>query len=267
VQRVLAFPFLTQNPRAKTNHLDLQQTDDSSRLSSQSFPETLLLFEPEAASADCWQQMLSWLGPISTHLWSCAGSHNRLRLLPPFEWSIDEQPRDSGALSPQSASTYNNCTKKYAEDMTGESDVKIISATELPHPDHNLSLFPSLAWNARRKMKCLAITIIFLLLLCGDGLAQQTSDIHQHTTPPAGARFEIVQSELAAKWTFRLDRFTGHVAQLVKTDDDDNTWAEMTVLNLPPVKAPLHPRFQLFVSGLAAKFTFLIDTETGTTWC
>jgi len=53
---------------------------------------------------------------------------------------------------------------------------------------------------------------------------------------------------------------------LVKTDEDDNTWAEMTVLNLSPVKAPLHARFQLFVSGLAAKFTFLIDTETGTTW-
>jgi len=52
----------------------------------------------------------------------------------------------------------------------------------------------------------------------------------------------------------------------VKTDEDDNTWAEMTVLNLSPVKAPLHARFQLFVSGLAAKFTFLIDTETGTTW-
>ena len=144
--------------------------------------------------------------------------------------------------------------------------MKTFSATELLQPHHNLSLFPPLAWNARGEMKCFAVATIFLLILSGNSLAQQTSDIHQHTTPPVGARFEIVQSELAAKWTFRLDRFTGHVAQLVKTEDDDNTWEEMTVLNLPPVTAPLHPRFQLFMSGLAARYTFLIDTETGKTW-
>ena len=101
--------------------------------------------------------------------------------------------------------------------MRGDSDVKLTSAS-----------------NARGKMKCFAIAMIVLLALCEDVLAQQTSDIHQHTTAPAGARFEIIQSELAAKWTFRFDRFTGHVAQLVKKDEDDNTWTEMTVLNLPP---------------------------------
>ncbi len=55
---------------------------------------------------------------------------------------------------------------------------------------------------------------ILLLTLSGNLVAQQTSDIHQQTTTPVGARFEIVQSELAAKWTFRLDRFTGRVSQL-----------------------------------------------------
>jgi hypothetical protein len=144
--------------------------------------------------------------------------------------------------------------------------VKTFSATELPQPDHNLSLLPPLVWNARGEMKCFAVATIFLLILCGNGLAQQTSDIHQHTTPPAGARFEVVQSELTAKWTFRLDRFTGHVAQLVKTKDDENTWEEMSVIDLPAVSAPLRPRFQLFTSGVAARFTFLIDMDTGKTW-
>jgi hypothetical protein len=115
-------------------------------------------------------------------------------------------------------------------------------------------------------MKRLVAATILLLSMFISGFAQQPSDVHQHTTPPVGARFEIVQSELAARWTFRLDRFTGHVAQLVKTEDVVNTWEEMTVLNLPPVKAPLHPRFQLFTSGVAAKYTFVIDTETGKTW-
>jgi len=139
-------------------------------------------------------------------------------------------------------------------------------ATQRSRTDHYLPIFPPLFRNARVGMKCFAVTTMLLLVLCDSSLAQQTSDIHQHTTLPSGARFEIVQSELAARWTFRLDRFTGHIAQLVKTKDDDNAWEEMSIIGLPSVTAPLHPRFQLFASGLAARYTFLIDTETGRTW-
>jgi hypothetical protein len=92
------------------------------------------------------------------------------------------------------------------------------------------------------------------------------SDVHQKTSPPPDARFEIVQSQLAAKWTFRLDRFTGHVAQLVVTSDDDTTWEEMPIWGLTQIPSPSRPRFQIFTSGLAARHTFLIDTTTGLTW-
>ncbi len=114
-------------------------------------------------------------------------------------------------------------------------------------------------------MKRIATVSLLLLALSESGSAQQLSDIHQHTTSPPSARFEI-QSELAARWTFRLDRFTGHVAQLVKTSEDDNSWENMPVADLPAVTAPLRPRFQLFASGVAAKYTFLIDADTGKTW-
>lgn len=115
-------------------------------------------------------------------------------------------------------------------------------------------------------MKCFATVALFIVLLSSIVGAQQPSDVHQQTTLPVGARFEVLQSELAAKWTFRLDRFTGHVAQLVRTQDDDNTWEEMRVIGLPAVSAPSRPRFQLFASGLAARYMFLIDTDTGKTW-
>jgi hypothetical protein len=98
-------------------------------------------------------------------------------------------------------------------------------------------------------------------------LAQdQPSNIHQQTTAPANARFEIVQSELAVKWTFRLDRFAGRVAQLVKTKEDDVAWERMEVVGLPAIPTPTRARFQLFTSGLAARNTFLIDTDTGKSW-
>jgi hypothetical protein len=97
-------------------------------------------------------------------------------------------------------------------------------------------------------------------------LAQQPSNLHQQTTPPPGARFEILQSQLVARLTFRLDRFTGHVAQLVKTKEDDNAWDEMQVVGLPSIPNPARARFQLFTSGIAARHTFLIDADTGKSW-
>jgi hypothetical protein len=41
----------------------------------------------------------------------------------------------------------------------------------------------------------------------------------------------------------------------------------MRIVELPPAAVPSHPHFQIFTSGLAAKFTFLIDTDSGKTWC
>lgn len=88
----------------------------------------------------------------------------------------------------------------------------------------------------------------------------------QTTTAPPGARFEVVQSTLSAKWTFRLDRFSGRVWQLTKTVDDDVSWDEMEVIARPEVSTPTRARFQLFTSGLAARHTFLLDGDTGMSW-
>ncbi|HMN79163.1 MAG TPA: hypothetical protein PKA20_04440, partial [Burkholderiaceae bacterium] len=93
-----------------------------------------------------------------------------------------------------------------------------------------------------------------------------TVNSHQSTTSPAGSRFELVQSTLAARWTFKLDKYTGRVWQLVRTKDDDNTWEEMRVFDRPSVPGPARPRFQIFTSGLAARHTFLFDADTGKTW-
>ena len=112
-------------------------------------------------------------------------------------------------------------------------------------------------------------TLCILACLVCPGFAQANdfpSPPHQQTSPSSAARFEILQSLLAAKWTFRLDRYSGRVWQLVKTSDDDNTWEEMPVIGLPKGQNTGKPRFQLFTSGLAARHTFLIDNDTGKTW-
>jgi hypothetical protein len=98
-------------------------------------------------------------------------------------------------------------------------------------------------------------------------LAQDNpNNVHQQTSTPPNARFEIVQSELVVRLTFRLDRFTGHVSQLVHTKEDAVAWQDTRVIQLPIVSSPSHARFQIFTSGIAGRHTFLIDTETGRTW-
>jgi hypothetical protein len=89
---------------------------------------------------------------------------------------------------------------------------------------------------------------------------------HTSSTISDGARFEIVQSQLAAKWTFRLDRMCGLVHQLVSTKDGGEAWEFMSIEDHPVCKMDGKAHYQLFSSSLAAKFTFLMNTDSGRTW-
>lgn len=40
----------------------------------------------------------------------------------------------------------------------------------------------------------------------------------------------------------------------------------MLVIDRPAIATPTRARFQLFTSGLAARFTLLLDTDSGHTW-
>ena len=113
------------------------------------------------------------------------------------------------------------------------------------------------------------IRVFFVIVsLCFSPASSQDmpSDVHQSTLVPPTARFQIVQSEIAARWTFKFDRFTGQIWQIVTNASGDNLWEEMSVVGLPSIRSPLRPRFQLFLSGIAARWTLMIDTDTGSTW-
>ena len=119
-------------------------------------------------------------------------------------------------------------------------------------------------------MKFIALFVLVLAATSHQFVVAADVDVivrsHQMTTSFSGARFEVLQSTLAARWTFKIDRFTGRVWQLTKNKDDDNIWEEMKVIDRPSISAPTRPRFQLFTSGLAARHTFLLDGDSGKTW-
>ncbi len=109
--------------------------------------------------------------------------------------------------------------------------------------------------------------LILLSLIAPPSLAQQT-DIKIHATSTLGpqSRYEIVQSTLAARWTFRLDRVCGSVSQLVSTKNDGVAWEQMAISGLQKCLQDGKVRYQLFSSGIAARHTFLLNTENGRTW-
>ena len=90
--------------------------------------------------------------------------------------------------------------------------------------------------------------------------------VHHETASPEAAHFQILQAQTAAKWTFRLDRFTGQVAILVQNKEGNYIWQNNQMVDVPDLHANTRARFQLFLSGLSAKFSFLLDADTGKTW-
>jgi len=97
--------------------------------------------------------------------------------------------------------------------------------------------------------------------------AQETpTPPHSSSTVSPSARYEIVQSHLAAKWTFRLDRNCGFVSQLVAARGGGMTWESMPIEKRPPCVDNTANHYQLFSSSIAARHTFLMNTDTGRSW-
>ena len=120
-------------------------------------------------------------------------------------------------------------------------------------------------------MKTAALFFVFALLLAAPVRAQLPTlpggTSHETAAPEGGGHFEIIQAQTAAKWTFRLDRLTGHVWILVQNKEGNYVWQVTKVDGLPAdANRPVNGPYQIFLSGLSAKFSFLIDTFSGKTW-
>jgi hypothetical protein len=108
------------------------------------------------------------------------------------------------------------------------------------------------------------ISITFVLFLA-QLVSGQDRVVHDRSTAPPNGRYEIVESPVLARLTFKLDRYAGRVWQLVVDKEDRFLWEPMQVQGMPAV-ATQAPRFQIFVGGRQAKHTFLLDSQSGTTW-
>jgi len=116
-----------------------------------------------------------------------------------------------------------------------------------------------------------AVVAVALALSSPNARAQSESAFpaHDRSSSTEGARYEVVQANYAARFTFLADRFGGSVFLLVeKADSSGFRWQ--------PIPDPTHQpqeqvnlgrvNYQLFVSGLSARNIFLVNVNDGYTW-
>lgn len=87
------------------------------------------------------------------------------------------------------------------------------------------------------------------------------------TTYAPNGRFEILQSELARKYTIKIDKYTGDTWQMVLNYSGDITWEKIYREEAyGDIKKEDRINYQLFFSGFTSQDIFLINVNTGTTW-
>lgn len=108
--------------------------------------------------------------------------------------------------------------------------------------------------------------LVAFLLVVSTIYAQGSLSIS--TSVVDSARYEIIQSPLESSFTFKLDKFSGHIFQLVRTKLREMHWEDMLVKDLHTIELDeiLYPRFQIFMGVMGTADTYLLDTKTGVVW-
>ena len=120
-------------------------------------------------------------------------------------------------------------------------------------------------------MRRVTLLLAGLLLSCAFGetahAQTEATPVHAQSAVPLTSRFEIVQSTISAKMTFKLDKRTGLVWKIAHNSTDDLVWQPLHVISLPKSSnASEAAHYQLFLSGIANRFVFLLNIDTGKTW-
>jgi len=115
------------------------------------------------------------------------------------------------------------------------------------------------------------ITLLLGALLCviaGVVFAQLPKQEPVATAPPLAARYELIQNSRAMRETYLLDRYSGASWQLMQSTKR-YVWqripTEAHEKDIVP-KEWTGPAYQISVSGIAAKGTYMINVITGATW-
>lgn len=110
------------------------------------------------------------------------------------------------------------------------------------------------------------LIFVFLAIIISINAWSQENYQSHSSTISDNSRFEIVQSDIGVKFTFKIDKYSGNVYLLVQ-GVKNLTWQLMDVEKQDnDVKKENQVNYQIFTSGLGVKYTFLMNVNTGITW-
>jgi hypothetical protein len=115
-------------------------------------------------------------------------------------------------------------------------------------------------------MKPLLLAIV-LTFSVSSATAQQQTEPPQQTHAPEDARYEMIQSSVAARFTVKVDKYLGATWQIVKRANGTITWEIIEREKHPlDVVTPNRVNYQIYASGITLRDTFLLNINTGAAW-
>jgi len=118
------------------------------------------------------------------------------------------------------------------------------------------------------KNRVVLIALPLVIVLTVVAFAQLRTHEPTTTAPPLTAKFELIQNSRAMKETYLLNRYTGQSWQLVQSARR-YVWQKIPKERHDRDFVPAgwsEPVYQVSVSGLAAKGTYMINVISGATW-
>lgn len=118
--------------------------------------------------------------------------------------------------------------------------------------------------------------LVFFILIFGSNIIySQGIDISNNydkkynsvSSSLLGGKYELVQSDIVARLTFKIDKYNGRVWQIVEKSDGSYSWDMIEKEESKnDVKIENKINYQFFMSGLAVRFSYLINVNTGIVW-
>lgn len=109
------------------------------------------------------------------------------------------------------------------------------------------------------------VFIFFCLIIFFPLFGQEHSS--NQSTSFCGGRWEIFMSEVGAKISFKFDKYTGDIYQMVRAEDNSLIWQPMKKEeSSKDIQKTDIINYQLFSSGLGIKYTFILNTNSGLVW-
>ena len=134
----------------------------------------------------------------------------------------------------------------------------------------------------RNKIYLIALIISFLATSCNTAQKEQLNQINSSilelkselnktqeiSLKSSSPRYQIVQSSIAARGTYKVDTYKGNVYQLVVDKNNNETWEllKRTGNSNNDNQVNGQRNYEIFLSTLAMRFTYLINLNTGATW-